>query len=63
MLFLAFVAIGYKNIDLGTFHREYANVFDKLSEKECNEYYRSQDLPPSSASIFCRTYFKPLMLP
>uniref|UniRef100_A0A336K1N9 CSON010684 protein n=1 Tax=Culicoides sonorensis TaxID=179676 RepID=A0A336K1N9_CULSO len=63
ILFLAFAAIDRKNLDLGTFHREYANVFDKLTEKECNEYYRSQDLPPSSSSIFCRTYFKPLTLP
>ncbi|KXJ75086.1 hypothetical protein RP20_CCG012333 [Aedes albopictus] len=63
ILFLAFIAIGRSNIDLISFHREYAAVFDKLTEKECNTYYRSQDLPPSSAAIFCRAYFKPLMLP
>ncbi|XP_062558911.1 DENN domain-containing protein Crag isoform X2 [Armigeres subalbatus] len=63
ILFLAFIAIGRSNIDLISFHREYGAVFDKLTEKECNTYYRSQDLPPSSAAIFCRAYFKPLMLP
>ncbi|XP_065083443.1 DENN domain-containing protein Crag isoform X2 [Ochlerotatus camptorhynchus] len=63
LLFLALIAIGRSNIDLISFHREYAAVFDKLTEKECNMYYRSQDLPPSSAAIFCRAYFKPLMLP
>ncbi|XP_058824801.1 DENN domain-containing protein Crag isoform X2 [Topomyia yanbarensis] len=63
ILFLAFTAIGRSNIDLISFHREYAAVFDKLTEKECNTYYRAQDLPPSPAAIFCRAYFKPLMLP
>ncbi|XP_055601760.1 DENN domain-containing protein Crag-like isoform X1 [Uranotaenia lowii] len=63
ILFLAFIALGRANIDLISFHREYAAVFDKLTEKECNTYYRSQDLPPSSAAIFCRAYFKPLVLP
>ncbi|XP_058115826.1 DENN domain-containing protein Crag [Anopheles ziemanni] len=63
MLFLAFIEIGRSEIDLISFHREYAAVFDKLTEKECNTYYRSQDLPPSSMAIFCRAYFKPLLLP
>ncbi|XP_058454899.1 DENN domain-containing protein Crag isoform X2 [Malaya genurostris] len=63
ILFLAFIAIGRSNIDLISFHREYAAVFDQLTEKECNTYYRAQDLPPSAAAIFCRAYFKPLMLP
>ncbi|XP_013113202.2 DENN domain-containing protein Crag isoform X1 [Stomoxys calcitrans] len=63
ILFLALTAIGRSNVDLATFHREYAAVFDKLSEKECNMYYRNQDLPPSAATIFCRAYFKPLSIP
>uniref|UniRef100_A0A182PR40 UDENN domain-containing protein n=1 Tax=Anopheles epiroticus TaxID=199890 RepID=A0A182PR40_9DIPT len=63
MLFLAFIEIGRADIDLISFHREYAAVFDKLTEKECNTFYRSQDLPPSSTAIFCRAYFKPLLLP
>lgn len=62
ILFLAITAIGRSNVDLATFHREYAAVFDKLTEKECNMYYRNQDLPPSAATIFCRAYFKPLLL-
>ncbi|XP_005182820.1 DENN domain-containing protein Crag isoform X1 [Musca domestica] len=63
ILFLALTAIGRSNVDLVTFHREYAAVFDKLTEKECNMYYRNQDLPPSAATIFCRAYFKPLSIP
>lgn len=63
ILFLALTAIGRNNVDLATFHREYAAVFDKLTEKECNMYYRNQDLPPSAATIFCRAYFKPLSIP
>lgn len=63
ILFLALTAIGRANIDMGFFHREYALVFDKLTEKECKTYYRSQDLPPAAAAICCRAYFKPLLLP
>ncbi|XP_032594944.1 DENN domain-containing protein Crag isoform X2 [Drosophila grimshawi] len=63
ILFLALTAIGRANVDLATFHREYAAVFDKLTERECNMYYRNQDLPPSASTIFCRAYFKPLLLP
>ncbi|XP_049281362.1 DENN domain-containing protein Crag isoform X1 [Anopheles funestus] len=63
MLFLAFIEIGRADIDLISFHREYAAVFEKLTEKECNTFYRSQDLPPSPTAIFCRAYFKPLLLP
>ncbi|KAH8240501.1 hypothetical protein KR038_007994 [Drosophila bunnanda] len=63
ILFLALTAIGRTNVDLATFHREYAAVFDKLTERECNMYYRNQDLPPSASTIFCRAYFRPLSLP
>ncbi|XP_017089181.2 DENN domain-containing protein Crag isoform X3 [Drosophila bipectinata] len=63
ILFLALTAMGRANVDLATFHREYAAVFDKLTERECNMYYRNQDLPPSASTIFCRAYFRPLLLP
>lgn len=63
ILFLALSAIGRANIDIATFHKEYAAIFDKLTEKECNMYYRSQDLPPTVTAIYCRAYFKPLLLP
>ncbi|EDW26501.1 GL12948 [Drosophila persimilis] len=63
ILFLALTVIGRSNVDLATFHREYASVFDKLTERECNMYYRNQDLPPSASTIFCRAYFRPLLLP
>ncbi|XP_049530518.1 DENN domain-containing protein Crag isoform X1 [Anopheles darlingi] len=63
MLFLAFVEIGRADIDLISFHREYAAVFDKLELDKFDTYYRTQDLPPSPTAIFCRAYFKPLLLP
>ncbi|KAH8291608.1 hypothetical protein KR018_006748 [Drosophila ironensis] len=63
ILFLALTAMGRANVDLALFHREYAAVFDKLTERECNMYYRNQDLPPSASTIFCRAYFRPLLLP
>uniref|UniRef100_A0A6P4EWU8 DENN domain-containing protein 4C isoform X2 n=1 Tax=Drosophila rhopaloa TaxID=1041015 RepID=A0A6P4EWU8_DRORH len=63
ILFLALTAIGRGNVDLATFHRDYAAVFDKLTPRECNMYYRNQDLPPSASTIFCRAYFRPLLLP
>lgn len=62
ILFLALIAIGRNNVDMTTFHREYAAIFDKLTEKECNMLYRNQDLPPSAAMLLCRAYFKPLIL-
>lgn len=62
ILFLAFIAIGAENIDIKSFHREYANVFEKLTEKDVNEFYCSQDLPPTSSALFCRAYFRPLLL-
>lgn len=62
ILFLAFIAIGREHIDIQSFHREYASVFEKLSERECNLYYHKQDLPPTSTALFCRAYFKPLLL-
>lgn len=48
---------------MASFHREYAGVFDKLTEKECNTYYHNQDFPPSPTAICCRAYFNPLLLP
>lgn len=63
ILFLALTAIGHSNIDMEFFHREYIHVFDKLTKDECNTYYRAQDLPPSTTSLACRAYFRPLMLP
>lgn len=62
ILFLS-SSIGGNTMDMAFFHREYASVFDKLTEDECNMYYRSQDLPPSPATICCRAYFKQLQLP
>lgn len=63
ILFLAFVAIGRDNIDVHAFHREYATVFDKLktTEKKDNLYH-SQDFPPTNSALFCRAFFKPLLL-
>lgn len=63
ILFLALTAIGRTHLDMAHFQREYAAAFDKLTQHECNTYYRSQDLPPSAAAICCRAYFRPLQLP
>lgn len=63
ILFLAFVAIGRENIDVQAFHREYATVFEKLTLIEQKDnLYHSQDLPPTSTTLFCRAFFKPLLL-
>lgn len=63
ILFLAFVAIGRDNIDVQAFHREYATVFEKLTMIErADNLYHTQDLPPSSSALFCRAFFKPLLL-
>lgn len=63
ILFLAFVGIGRENIDVQSFHREYSTVFEKLTMIEQKDnLYHSQDLPPTSSSLFCRAFFKPLLL-
>lgn len=63
ILFLAFVSIGRNNIDVQSFHREYAAVFEKLTmiERKDNLYY-SQDLMPTQSALYCRAFFKPLLL-
>ncbi|XP_055372585.1 DENN domain-containing protein Crag [Condylostylus longicornis] len=63
LLFLALTVIGRNNIDMSSFHREYASAFEKLRDKETNLKCRTEDFPPSLAAIFCRVYFKPLLLP
>lgn len=62
ILFLALTAIGRDNIDMAFFHKEYAAVFEKLTEKE-RAFYRRRDFPPTVTAICCRGYFKPLLLP
>lgn len=62
ILFLALTAIGRFNIDMAYFHREYAAVFEKLTERE-RAFYRGRDYPPTVTTICCRGYFKPLLLP
>lgn len=63
ILFLALVAIGRENIDVQAFHREYATVVEKLTMIEQKDnLYHSQDLPPTSSALFCRAFFKPLLL-
>lgn len=62
ILFLALTAIGQYNINMAFFHKEYAAVFEKLTERE-RAFYRIRDYPPSVSAICCRGYFKPLLLP
>lgn len=63
ILFLALTTIGAGNIDMPFFHREYAAVFDKITEEECKTIFHAQDLPPSLTALCCRAYFKQLQLP
>lgn len=62
ILFLALTAIGRDNIDMAFFHKEYAAVFEKLTDRE-RAFYRVRDYPPTVTTICCRGYFKPLLLP
>lgn len=63
LVFLAYAAIGYKNIDFNGFFREYVAAYEKMTEKELSEDLQKIDSPPSSTSIFCQAYFRPLKLP
>lgn len=62
ILFLALSTIGRYNIDMTFFHKEYAAVFEKLTERE-RAFYRGRDYPPTVTTICCRGYFRPLLLP
>lgn len=62
ILFLTCKAVGRTNIDLNVFDKEYATAFSRISERS-NKLYGPQDRPLTIGSVFCRQYFKPLLLP
>ncbi|XP_033210496.1 DENN domain-containing protein Crag isoform X2 [Belonocnema kinseyi] len=59
ILFLAFTVLGRGNIDQGAFDREYSLSLDRLTEND-EKLLRSSDAAPSTMTLFCRHYFKPL---
>ncbi|XP_043280823.1 DENN domain-containing protein Crag isoform X4 [Venturia canescens] len=59
ILFLAFTVLGRSNIDQGVFDREYITTLDKLPESE-EKLLRNIDAAPSTTTLYCRHYFKPL---
>lgn len=62
ILFLALIVAGQSSIDFGAFHREYANAYERLNEKECKNLFKNYDAPTSQTVICCRHYFKQLLL-
>ncbi|KAK9754949.1 uDENN domain [Popillia japonica] len=62
ILFLTCKAVGRSNIDPNVFDKEYATAFSRISERN-NKLYGPQDRPLTVGSVFCRQYFKPLLLP
>ncbi|XP_026471105.1 C-myc promoter-binding protein-like [Ctenocephalides felis] len=62
ILFLALIVAGQSSIDFGAFHREYANAYDRLVDKECKGLFKNYDAPISQTVICCRHYFKQLLL-
>ncbi|XP_063215911.1 DENN domain-containing protein Crag isoform X5 [Bacillus rossius redtenbacheri] len=61
ILFLAFTAMGRKNIDQAAFDREYMSAYEKLSQSDL-KLYSVCDRPLSMAALCCRHFFKELEL-
>ncbi|XP_069704600.1 DENN domain-containing protein Crag [Periplaneta americana] len=61
VLFLAFTVMGRHNIDHAMFDRKYMAAYERLPERDLKLYQRC-DRPPSTASLYCRHYFKELEL-
>lgn len=62
ILFLACKAIGRNRIDINTFDKEYTTAFSRVTERQ-NRLYGAHDKPLSLNSLYCRQYFRPLVLP
>ncbi|XP_076260425.1 DENN domain-containing protein Crag isoform X2 [Rhynchophorus ferrugineus] len=60
VLFLACKALGRSQIDINAFDKEYTTAYSRYSEKN---HLESQDKPISLSSLYCRQYFRPLLLP
>ncbi|XP_015176322.1 PREDICTED: DENN domain-containing protein 4C isoform X1 [Polistes dominula] len=61
ILFLAFIAVGGGNIHQGVFDKQYASALERLTENE-EHLLHKQDAPPSLMSLYCRHYFKQLIV-
>ncbi|XP_014271111.1 DENN domain-containing protein Crag isoform X3 [Halyomorpha halys] len=62
ILFLGITALGKENIDQAAYDREYIAAYDKLPNDKDPKLYLKCDQPPSTASMFCRQYFRSLEL-
>lgn len=60
ILFLACKALGRSQIDINAFDKEYTNAYSRYSERASLEI---QDRPISLSALYCRQYFRPLLLP
>ncbi|XP_066252860.1 DENN domain-containing protein Crag isoform X1 [Euwallacea similis] len=60
ILFLACKVLGRSQIDINAFDKEYASAYSRYCERAALEV---QDKPISLSSLYCRQYFRPLLLP
>ncbi|XP_050303114.1 DENN domain-containing protein Crag isoform X2 [Anthonomus grandis grandis] len=60
ILFLACKALGRAQIDINAFDKEYTNAYSRYCERNTLEV---QDKPISLNALYCRQYFRPLLLP
>ncbi|XP_018574425.1 DENN domain-containing protein 4C isoform X2 [Anoplophora glabripennis] len=61
ILFLACKALGRAQIDINTFDKEYTNAYSRVAERQ--NKLGPQDKPINLSSLYCRQYFRPLILP
>ncbi|XP_017770333.1 PREDICTED: DENN domain-containing protein 4C isoform X2 [Nicrophorus vespilloides] len=62
ILFLTCKAIGRSSIDLNVFDKEYSSAYSRIPDRSA-KLYGIQDGPLSLGSVYCRQYFKPLLIP
>ncbi|CAH1134526.1 unnamed protein product [Ceutorhynchus assimilis] len=60
ILFLACKALGRSQIDINAFDKEYTTAYSRYCERATLEV---QDKPINLSSLYCRQYFRPLLLP
>ncbi|XP_065156643.1 DENN domain-containing protein Crag isoform X3 [Atheta coriaria] len=62
ILFLSCQALGRTHININAFDREYSVAFSRMPDGNL-KMFGPQDCPINAKSLYCRQYFKPLMLP
>ncbi|ENN83168.1 hypothetical protein YQE_00470, partial [Dendroctonus ponderosae] len=60
ILFLACKVLGRAQIDINAFDKEYTMAYSRYCERAALEV---QDKPISLSALYCRQYFRPLLLP